>query len=316
MGPSKAAFQPPERVQVVLLIVAAAFAGAAPPAMIASKAVFGMILAVSIGAAALAVLPRVVWAEVLKALRRPLPAAVAIMIASWLISVLVSLDPLRSLTAWGWTAGFVLCGWLLFGALKDSDRAIYHAQRAIVITAIVCALITLFGIYVWYEPLDPFGAARLREPARLAPKDEKLRLAAAVPGAGRGVGELAARWRLSGLIYLPLAAAIIPRVYSKAGMLGVGTLVFAVAVTAVLEAPAWARGPGAGDRPGRARARVRGGAGSLPTQAAGQGASGYRFSKRAIELHRQAIWGFAIHHAVKAPLFGHGPDTPFLPASS
>jgi len=119
---------------------------------------------------------------------------------------------------------------------------------------------------------------------------------------------LGGAWRIAGLTYLPLALLLVLTVSSRAGLLGVGAIALALGVGFLLtrlsqRAARWT----AAFLGAAAVAGTIVFASYLPAPPI-KGLEDYRIS-RTVQIHRQAIWGFAVHRALRAPVLGYGPDT-------
>lgn len=271
------------------------------------------VFALAAGSAAIAILPRMLcaagWRTAWLELKRPFGLAIVVMLICWLASALAGIAPGRSLAAWGWTAALLLLGWVVASALREDERAIAEALWSLLVTSLICILLAIVASYLWKGAVDPFGfrgiqhlhGARqnLKSYGSLAPV-----LAPLVVWAGWRLGGL---WRIAGLAYIPLALVVVFTVSSRAGMLGVSFLVLALAVAALL-----IRLPQRTARWTAAALGVVAIAGTvifaayLPRPPI-KGLEDYRIS-RTFQVHRQAIWGFAVHHGLRAPVLGHGPD--------
>ena len=295
------------------LRAAGGFAGFAIPGVVASRAVMTAIFTLAAGCALIGLLPRLAtaagWRQAGAELGRPFGLAILVMLACWLASALAGLAPGRSLAAWGWTAALLLLGWLVASALREDERAVAEALWSLVVTSLACILLALAAMYLWHGAVDPLGVrgidsfhnARqgLKSYGSIAPV-----LAPLVLWAGWRLG---GPWRIAGLAYLVLALALVLTVSSRAGLLGVGSIGLALAIAVLLtrlprRAARWTAA-------GLAIAAVAGTvvfATYLPRPPV-KGLEDYRIS-RSFQVHRQAIWGFAVHHALRAPVLGHGPD--------
>ena len=272
-----------------------------------------VIFTLAAGCAAIGILPQLLsaagWRKAWAEFRRPFGLAILVMLACWLASALAGIAPMRSLTAWGWTAALLMLGWVLAAALREDQRAIDEALWSLLVTSLICILLALAATHLWHGAVDPFGIrgmsgfhnARqgLKSYGSIAPV-----LAPLVVWAGWRLGGLG---RIAGLLYLPLALALVLTVSSRAGLLGIGSIALALAVGFVLtrlpqRAARWtAVGLGA-----IAVAGTIVFAHYLPRPPV-KGLQDYRIS-RTFQVHRQAIWGFAVHHALRSPVLGHGPD--------
>ena len=295
------------------LRAAGGFAGLIVPSVVASKAVMTAVFALAVGCAAIGIMPRLFrvdgWRAIGAELKQPFALAIFAMLAWSLVSALVGLAPGRSLAAWGWTAGLLGLGWLLAGALREDERAIAEALWSLVVTSLICIGAALAAAYLWPGVVDPFGIRgvddfhdarqKLKSYGSIAPV-----LAPLVVWAAWRLGGV---WRIAGLVYIPLAAVLVLTVSSRAGFLGAASIGLALAVAFMLtrlgqRAASWAA----------AALGVAAVAGTivfasyLPKPPIA-GLQDYRIS-RTFQVHRQAIWGFAVHHALRAPVFGYGPD--------
>lgn len=272
-----------------------------------------VVFTLAAGCAAIGILPQFLsaagWRKAGGDLRQPFGLAILAMLAWWFVSALTGLAPERSLTAWGWTAGLLLLGWVLTSALREDERAIAEALWSLLVTSLICILLALAATYIWHGAVDPFGwrgyrhvqdaRQNLKSYGSLAPV-----LAPLVVWAGWRLGGL---WRIAGLAYVPLAAILVATVSSRAGLLGVASMGLALGLGALL-----IRLPQRAARWTAAMLGVIAIAGTvvfasyLPRPPI-KGLEDYRIS-RTFQVHRQAIWGFAVHHALRAPVFGYGPD--------
>ena len=295
------------------LRAAGGFAGLIVPSVVASKAVMTAVFALAAGCAAIGIIPRLFRAEGWLAagadLKQPFALAIFVMLGCWLVSALVGLAPARSLAAWGWTAGLLGLGWVLASALREDQRAIDEALWSLVVTSLVCIVLALAAMYLWPGAVDPFGVRgidgfhnarqKLKSYGSIAPV-----LAPLVVWAAWRLGGV---WRIAGLVYVVLAAVLVLTVSSRAGLLGAASIGLALAVGFLLTR--------LGQRAARWTATALGVAAvagivvfaSYLPKPPIAGLQDYRIS-RTFQVHRQAIWGFAVHHAVRAPVFGHGPD--------
>ena len=310
MEASGAAARPISRRWRVILALAAVFAGIGFPATAFGKAVMASVAAASFVCAAMVVIhgfeKRAVFAE----LKRPFSIAVVVMLGAWLIAAVAGIDPQRSLSVWAASAGVIFCAWILNGALRTDACALAAAQRALIVASLVVAAIAMVATYWWYGAIDPFG---IRGVDGLHNARQKLKsfgpvltcLAPVVVWAGFCLGR---RWRLAGLVYLALAAVVIPRVASKDGMLGAGLLVLTLALTlAFVRLPRRWRVPFSVSVIALILATALTIIAYLPRPPV-RGLADYRIPKQIVDVHRQAIWGFAVEWAWRSPVIGHGPD--------
>ena len=310
MEASSAAARPIDRRRQIILTLAAVFAGIGFPAVAFSKGVMAAVAAISFVCAAIVVLHHVDRRAVFADLKHPFSISIMVMFGAWLIAALAGIAPERSLTMWGASAGVVLCAWMLNTALRVDERALVAALRALIAASVIVVVIAVIAVYVWHGAIDPFGN---RGVDGLHNARQKLKsfgpvlpcLAPVVLWAGFRLG---GRWRIAGFVFLVLAAAIVPRVASKDGMLGAGLVILVPALAIV-----FVRLP----RPWR---MVYAGTVIAVTLAAAltivaylpkppvRGLADFRISKQIIDVHRQAIWGFAVDWAWRSPVIGHGPD--------
>jgi O-antigen ligase len=271
------------------------------------------IFALAAGSAAIGILPRLLsadgWRRAGAELKQPFGLAILVMLAWWFVCALTGIAPERSLTAWGWTVALLLLGWVLASALREDERAIAEALWSLLVTGLICILLALAATYVWHGAVDPFGwrgfrhlqdaRQNLKSYGSLAPV-----LAPLIVWAGWRLGGV---WRLAGLVYLPLALILVFTVSSRAGLLGIVSTGLALALGLLL-----IRLP---RRAARWTAVMLGVvaiaatvvfASYLPRPPI-KGLEDYRIS-RTFQVHRQAIWGFAVHHALRSPVVGYGPD--------
>jgi len=295
------------------LRAAGGFAGLIVPSVVVSKVMMTAVFALAVGCAAIGLMPRLLraqgWRVIGADLKQPFALAIIVMLACWLVSALVGLAPTRSLAAWGWTAGLFGLGWVLAGALREDERAIDEALWSLVVTSLICIALALVATYLWPRAVDPFGVRgidsfhnarqKLKSYGSIAPVLAPLVVWAA--------WRLGGAWRIAGLVYIPLAAVLVLTVSSRAGLLGAASIGLALAVGFLLA------------RLGRRAARWTAAALGVAALAGTivfasylppppiKGLQDYRIS-RTFQVHRQAIWGFAVHHAMRAPALGHGPD--------
>ncbi len=310
MEASGSVVRPLDRSRRVFLTLAAVFAGIGFPAVAFSRGVMAGVVAVSFVCAAVVALHGFELRAVLKELKRPLSIAVLVMLGVWLVAVAASISPGRSLTAWAASAGVIFGAWMLHSALRTDVHALATAQRALVVASLAVAAIAVVGVYLWPGVLDPLGNRGIDG---LYNARQKLKsfgpvlpvLAPVVLWAGFRLG---GRWRIAGLLYLIPMVLIIPRVASKDGMLGAGLLIIVPAlILALMRLPKrW-----------RAACSVTIVAAFLATgltviaylpRPPVRGLADFRIPKQIVDVHRQAIWGFAVEWAWRSPIIGHGPD--------
>ncbi len=310
MEASGAAARPVDRRWRIILALAAIFAGIGFPAVAFGKAVMAVVAAVSFVCAAAVVLRGLDRRALLAELKRPFSIAVVVMFGAWLIAAVAGIDPARSLSVWAASAGVVFSAWMLNGALRTGERALADAQRALIAASLAVASIDLVAIYFWHGAIDPFGNRGIEG---LHHARQKLKsfgpvltcLAPVVVWAGFRLGR---RWRIAGLVFLALAAAVVPRVASKDGMLGAGLLVLTLALTlAFVRLPRRWRAAFSGSVIALILATALTVIAYLPRPPV-RGLADFRIPKQIVDVHRQAIWGFAVEWAWRSPVIGHGPD--------
>lgn len=310
MEASGTAARPIDRRWRVILALAAIFAGIGFPAVAFGKAVMAVVAAVSFVCAAAVVLRGLDRRALLAELKQPFSIAVVAMFGAWLIAAVAGIDPARSLTMWAASAGVVFCAWMLNGALRTDEGALVDAQRALVAGSLAVAAIALVAVYFWQGAIDPFGNRGIE---KLQFARQKLKsfgpvLTCLVPVVVWAGFRLGRRWRIAGLVFLALAAAVIPRVDSKDGMLGAGFLVLTLALTFVFVrlARRWRVVLSAGVI-ALVLATALGVIAYLPRPPV-RGLADFRIPQQIVDVHRQAIWGFAVEWAWRSPVIGHGPD--------
>lgn len=310
MEASGAEARPIARRWRVFLALAAISAGIGVPAVAFGKAVMASVAAASFICAAVVVLRDLDRRAVFAELKRPLSIAVLVMLGAWLIAAVASIDPERSLSVWAASAGVIFCAWVLNGALRTDEFALKAAQRSLIVASLAVAAVAVVAIYLWYGALDPFGNRGIDgiHNARQKLKSFGPVLISLVPVVLWAGFRLGGHWRVAGLVFLIPVAAIIPRVASKDAMLGAGLLFLVPALAFALL---------------RMRKRWRM-ACSITLIAAivaaaltviayvpkppVRGLADFRIPKQIIDVHRQAIWGFAVEWAWRSPVIGHGPD--------
>lgn len=295
------------------LRAAGGFAGFAVPSVVASKTAMAIVFALAGSYAVLGLLPVLRRPATWAGLKRPFALTVYVMLACWLVSALSGLAAGRSLAAWGWTTAIIAVGWVIGRALREDERAVTEALRSLVITSLLCMMLALAATYLWHGAIDPVGIRGVKE---FHGARQKLKsygsiapvLAPLVVWAGWRLSKTGSGvWRIAGLAYLPLAGLLVFTVSSRAGLLGVGMLGLALVLALVLiRLPRRAAQWSAGAFFALAVAATVIFASYLPKPPI-SGLQDYRISKT-FQVHRQAIWGFAVHHAMRAPVLGHGPD--------
>ncbi len=311
-----------------LAFAAATFCGISAPLLASSPTVFGAALAFGLLLLLAARGRFQLVSDLARGARTPLGMTIVLTFVLWLPGVADSPDLGRSLAIWGRMVGMVIVAALVHYFLSRSS--LDACLRAMVVAALVCAVITLMGLYVaspiyglfrgkgWVDVnvaqiLKYYGSAL----AILAP---------VVVWAGLHLGR---RWFYAGLLHLTAAFVLIFAVDSLAGLLGlvagsvVGGIVYicqrghlmrghAAALFLILLAVLLA-------------AAIAWVLFKLPPPLrAGQIINGVYHGPvepglpvSLIDAHRQYIWRFAFDAALEAPYFGHGIDVSnHLPGAS
>jgi O-antigen ligase len=302
-----------DNIRWFFLRAAGGFAGFAVPSVVASRAAMTVVFTLAAGCAAIGILPQLLsaagWRKAWSELRQPFGLAILVMLACWLASALAGIAPERSLEAWGWTAGLLLLGWVLVSALCEDERAIAEALWSLVVTSQICILLALAATYLWHGAVDPLGFRGMNNfpNARQGLKSYGSIVPVLAPLVIWAGWRLGGWWRIAALAYLPMALVFVLTVSSRAGLLGIGSIGLALAIGVLLtRLPQRAARWTAGLLGVIAVVGIVVFASYLPRPPI-KGPEDYRISQT-FQVHRQAIWGFAVHHALRAPVLGYGPD--------
>lgn len=305
------------RLHADALTVCAVASGIAVPLLFAGRAAIAVALGFAVGGAALAWLaaptksrPSLIvtfWDP----RRDPAAFAMAVMLGVWAVSAIATIDPVRSPLTWMQTAALILFAVWLPRILAIGTEARTLAYKALVLTALVGALLALFSIYLWPDPL---GVLREGRPIDGSKARELLKaygsvvacLAPVILWAG---GRLGGWWRTAAFVFVPLAVLVILAVSSHAGLLGLGCAALGSGLLWVLV---------------RSPRRVAGAlttilivigvvgtitvANRMPAPPY-QGPSQLSLPTWLVDEHRQVIWGFAVDRGLKGPAFGYGLKT-------
>jgi O-antigen ligase len=245
-----------------------------------------------------------------RCLRTPLGLALALTLVFWLVSAVASIDPARSLEKWVRVVVFTGGATLLWARLSSRPEVLRQALKALVVAALAVGLFAVAALYIWPGLLAPL---------RTGPIETTYDVGQALSAYGSVVPCMAPvvlwagfalerHWRTAALLYLPVVAALVYGTGSKAGLLGLGAAVLAVAVVRLLVTfPQTA-------------ARVFGvglfAFGVIAIYAVGTRLPAPPYWCETLSLptafidaHRQVIWAFALEKGLEAPWFGHGIDT-------
>ncbi|MGE4010648.1 MAG: O-antigen ligase family protein [Alphaproteobacteria bacterium] len=303
-------------IQLKLRSAAGALVGIAVPALLLGKAALGFTIGAALicFAVAAALDGPAAFKQLLPAratLRTPLFRALVAMLAAWLVSALWTLDPARSPAVWAQCLGVIALAWLLIRFLADDAVAYEAALRAAVAATLAAGI---FGCLVSYVEPSLLQLLRNRPAEHVYQVRDILKsFGSALPPAalvavfaGRQLG---GSWRWAGYATLPIALVFAAGVHSNAGLIGFAG---AAATLALLffaaRLPRW---------PARAAVAVP----VLVAVAIGgwlltrlpappvTSAQQIRLPTQLIDRHRQVIWGFAVHQALRGPIFGYGLNT-------
>ncbi len=241
----------------------------------------------------------------------PLAWAILVMMLSFGVSALWTIDPAGSPRTWIEFGGILLVGTVLYLALDGDERTIDIALKSMVVASVFAFLLVFLTIFVSYEIMTPI---RMRDVgsvdlARQAMKSYGSVIPLTVPLLIWCGWRLKGTWRWIAWALIAPNIATIPVLQAKAGLLGLGGAVGAVAFCWILL---------------RLTPRLRAGmvllavalligiaalvVARLP-EPPYKGRDSLRISTSLIDAHRQVIWGFSIGFADDRPLFGYGLDT-------
>jgi len=307
--------------------VAGGFLGAGLPLLVSSEVTASVVVAIGLILILLAPGRASLLAALALMLKSPGGLACLAVLVCWIPGLVLSIQPFRSLSAFGTTAGLMLGAGLIHVFLARSAEARALCLKALVIGGLACgvlALIAANGGSVIYAPFR----GRAFEPfqAEIFIKYYASAVACLAPVVLLAGLRLGGAWRSAALIYPAMALAIILSLRSGAGLLGLvaGAVVFAliaaglmprlrrpsfgllVLVIAVfLAGLGWLFAHAPAPPPLEAMA---GGVYHGPIETP--------LPLALVDAHRQQIWGFSLAQIGNAPWFGHGLDVSnFLPGA-
>lgn len=241
----------------------------------------------------------------------PLAWAILVMMVSFGVSALWTIDPAGSPRTWIEFAGILAVGTLVYLALDGDTRMIDIALKSAVSASVFGFLLVFLTIFVSH---DFMSVVRMRDVvnadlARQAMKSYGSVLPLMIPLLIWCGWRLKGRWRWIAWALIAPNVATIPVLEAKAGLLGLAGAVAAVGFAWLLLrlTPRL--------RPGLVLVAVALTIGiaalvvsRLPAPPY-KGRDSLRISTSLIDAHRQVIWGFSISFANDRPLFGYGLDT-------
>jgi O-antigen ligase len=292
--------------RIAPMLAAASFAATAVPSLVFGPAAIAIGVGFCVAVLVLVGKPLRWPPRLAELLRSPLAFLVGLVLISWIPSLILSLDPLRSLEGWLQTTALIAIAAYVWAELECSARVVSILQRTLLIASLLSVALALSCVYVASEILSWIRFQGWQ------PRDAVVDLKSFASAAALLIPVIAwAGWRLGGA-WRGLAA------------------VSAVAILALIEATA-ARSPVAGllgilmftvtcyvVRSGHRRAALliaplillafAGATEFLVVKA--RDVDNIRFEPYLptwlADQHRQIIWQFTLDKALEAPLFGYG----------
>ena len=290
--------------------------GLATPLLLAGRAPFAGALIVALLAVVLAPSRAALFRVPTRAFKEPLALALIALLAVWLLSSALSLDPAHSFEMVARSFALVVAGGVLARFLAAHPEAGALALKSLVAAAFLAAALAVVGRYGVPEVLGLVRGRGWVEPSMGSVLKAYGSVAACLLPVVLWAGwRLRSAWRALGLLHAPLAVAVMIGGPSHAGLFGAAVMAgFAICALGLK--------PGVGLNAALAliSAALLAGVGlalaQIPTLPAPE-SLGERVVLEPFDVgppaafldaHRQAIWGFARDRALEAPVVGHGPD--------
>lgn len=283
--------------------------GLALPAMVSGRAVLqGLVALALIMVLTIAAYDRAIFTRAGVAVRSRFGLAVLVAVAGMAVSIPGSLDPLRSLEAWGRTFGYIGACVLFWAVLAGDDRARQLTLRAFIaawlvgLTAVGIAQVT--GWEILYRVLrNDFVPWNSNWPFQSAKAYAALG-ACCIPVTIWIARREVAAWRIAGLAVALGQAAIVVSTINKSALAGVLAMILAVSFVMALRGgikwlATWVLWAAA------ATAAVLFLVYELPDEPANRPVWDW-MPPQIVDTHRQQIWHFTSGKIAERPWTGYG----------